>query len=169
MAGHQLDAVLPFLSLPDPAVSGEGQLDPLGLAIVADRLADWILPGMTARMRRPRFLTAMALSATVCEDLQDEIAADRVSPAHLVFEWLVLEAFDRAGAPDDGRGTPGIDKAKAAKQAGLPLCARNYLKTALVMGFHGVYGRLARHLGIAEDSQLGENGYALEKAWELAE
>src|SRR5260370_41486686 len=117
VAEHQLDALLPFLTLPDPAVSGEGQLDPLGLAVVGDRLADWILPGMTARMGRPRFLTAMALSATVCEDLQDEIAADGASPAHLVFEWLVLQAFARAGAPDDVRGTPGHAKTKAAKQA----------------------------------------------------
>src|SRR5260370_37149475 len=97
----QLGALLPFLTLPDPGVSREGQLDPLGLAVIGDRLADWILPGMTARMSRPRFLTAMALSATVSEDLQDEIAADKVSPAHLVFEWLVLEAFARAGAAED--------------------------------------------------------------------
>jgi hypothetical protein len=166
----QFDLPMPFLTLPDPAVSGEGQLDPLGLAVVGDRLADWILPGMTARMHRPRFLTAMALSATVCEDLENEISADRVSPAHLIFEWLVLEAFAREGNPDDVQGTPGILKAKTAKQAGLPLCARNYLKTALVMGFHGVYGRLARHLGIVDDDyQLGENGHALAKMWEQEE
>jgi hypothetical protein len=59
--------VLPFLTAPDPLQSGEGALDPLGFAPIADRLADWILPGMTARMSRPRFLTAIAVAAVVHE------------------------------------------------------------------------------------------------------
>ncbi len=71
---------LPFLTAPDPAVSGEGAIDPLGFATVGDRLADWFLPGMTARMIRPRFLTAIAVSAVVCEGMEEEIAADRVTP-----------------------------------------------------------------------------------------
>ena len=61
---------LPFLSLPDPVVSGEGALDPLGLAAIGDQLAEWILPGLRARMNRPRFLTAIAVSAVVCEGLE---------------------------------------------------------------------------------------------------
>ena len=67
---------LPFLSLPDPVASGEGALDPLGLSTIGDHLADWILPGLTARMNRPRFLTAIAVAAAVCDGLEDEISSD---------------------------------------------------------------------------------------------
>jgi hypothetical protein len=31
-------ASLPFLTLPDPLATGEGALDPLGLAMIAERL-----------------------------------------------------------------------------------------------------------------------------------
>src|SRR5437899_2268241 len=76
---------LPFLTLPDPPQSGEGALDPLGMATIGDRLADWVLPGMTARMSRPRFLTAIAVSAVVCDGLEETVAADGMTPAYLVF------------------------------------------------------------------------------------
>ena len=36
---------LPFLTLPDPKIAGEGVLDPLGVATVSDRLAEVTLPG----------------------------------------------------------------------------------------------------------------------------
>lgn len=42
--------LIPFRSEFDPELEGEGSIDPLGLATLADRLADWIFPGMTARM-----------------------------------------------------------------------------------------------------------------------
>lgn len=148
--------------------SGEGALDPLGLATLADHLADWILPGMTARMSRPRFLTAIAVSAAVCEGLEEKIAEDRKTPAWLVLEWLLVEAFARAGDKDDAlRGTPGIRKATAAREARIPLSARNYLKAAAVFGFHGVYKRLARNVEIVDDDfQPLENGRQLLKVWE---
>src|SRR5437867_2251200 len=117
---------LPFLTAPDPAVSGEGAIDPLGFATVGDRLADWFLPGMTARMIRPRFLTAIAVSAVVCEGMEEEIAADRVTPAHVVFEWLLVEGFARAADRSDVRQTPGIDKASEARYAGLPMSTKAY-------------------------------------------
>ena len=59
--------LIPYRSESDPEVQGEGSIDPLGLATVADHLADWILPGITARMWRPRFLTAMVVASAVVE------------------------------------------------------------------------------------------------------
>jgi hypothetical protein len=158
---------LPFLSLPDPAVIGEGILDPLGLSVIGDRLADWILPGLTARMSRSRFLTAMAVSAVVCDGLEEEIAADGVTPAHILFEWLLVESFARQANDWEVLRTPGIDKARAVRDAEIHMSARNYLKTPEVFGFHGVYKRLARHLGIVDDElRLGDSGQALLKIWE---
>lgn len=160
-------ATLPFLSLPDPKVDGEGALDPLGLATIGDGLADWILPGFTARMVRPRFVTAIAVSAVVCEGMEDRLAADEQTPANLVFEWLVVEGFARAAERALVRGTPGIDKATRAKADGRPMCAKAYLKTPAVFGFHGVYRRVAEHLGVVDDElRLRDNGYELVRAWE---
>jgi hypothetical protein len=158
---------LPFLTLPDPAVAGEGALDPLGLATTGERLADWILPGLTARMSRPRFLTAIAVSAAVREGLEDAIPADGVTPSYLVFEWLAVEGFARAAERPDVARTPGIDEARTCVQAGVPMCARAYLKAPTVFGFHGVYRRLARHVGIIDQNDiLGDNGYELLRIWE---
>jgi hypothetical protein len=142
-------------------------LDPLGLAIVGERLADWILPGMTARMSRPRFLTAIALSAAVCEGLQDTIASDGITPAYLVFEWLMVEGFARTADRADVQRTPGIEKARNCRRTDLRMSARTYLKAPTVFGFHGVYRRLARNIGIIDqDDILLENGYLLLKTWE---
>ncbi len=49
-----------YLSIYDPAVSAEGGIDPLSLQPTYERLAERIFPFLTVRMRRPRFLTAMA-------------------------------------------------------------------------------------------------------------
>lgn len=158
---------LPFLTLPDPVVSGEGALDPLGLAAIGDQLAEWILPGLRARMSRPRFLTAIAVSAVVCEGLEESYAADHVSPAYLVFEWLLVEGFAREGREGEVRRTPGILKAREALRAGIKMSAKNYLKVPSVFGFHGVYKRLATNLRIVDDDySLGDNGYALVKTWQ---
>ena len=158
---------LPFLTLPDPPATGEGALDPLGLATVGERLADWNLPGMAARMSRPRFLTAIAVSAAVCEGLQEVIAADGVTPAYLVFEWLIVEGFAREAERSEVQRTPGIEKAMACRRADVRMSARGYLKAPTVFGFHGVYRRLARHVGIIDEHDiLGENGYRLVKTWE---
>ncbi|MCI0487101.1 MAG: hypothetical protein L0229_10930 [Blastocatellia bacterium] len=157
---------MPFLTLLDPVTSGEGALDPLGLATTGDRLANWILPGLAARMSRPRFLTAMAVAAVVCDEI-DDIAVDRVTPAHIVFEWLLVEGFTRRADDKRIRGTPGIDKARRARDARLPMCAKSYLKTPSVFGFHGAYKRLALDTGILdEDFHLCDNGYTLVKIWE---
>lgn len=157
---------IPFMTLPDPVVSGEGALDPLGLAAIGDQLAEWVLPGLRARMSRPRFLTAIAVSAVVCEGLEERYAADNITPAHLIFEWLLVEGFAREGREDEIRRTPGILKAREALRAGVKMSARSYLKVPNVFGFHGVYKRLAVNLRIVdEDFALGDHGYALLKIW----
>jgi hypothetical protein len=158
---------LPFITLPDPVVTGEGVLDPLGLAATSEVLAEWLVPGMTARMGRPRFLTAMAVAAAVCEGIEDSIAKDGVSPAHLVFEWLLVEGFARVGAREEVVGTPGIGKGRDARDRRVPMSAATYLKAPTVFGFHGVYRRLAVAIGIIDaDMRLAENGYRLVKIWE---
>jgi hypothetical protein len=158
---------LPFLTLPDPVVSGEGALDPLGLAAIGDQLAEWILPGLRARMSRPRFLTAIAVSAVVCEGLEENYAVDAITPAHLIFEWLLVEGFAREGRDGEVRRTPGILKAREALRAGIKMSAKGYLKVPSVFGCHGVYKRLATNLRIVDDDySLGDHGYALVKIWQ---
>jgi hypothetical protein len=99
--------------------------------------------------------------------MEEEIAADGVTPAHLVFEWLLVEGFARRADRDDVRQTPGIEKATAALRADVPMSAKAYLKAASVFGFHGVYRRLARHLDVVDDDlRLSDNGYALLKVWQ---
>jgi hypothetical protein len=162
-----MGASLPFLTLPDPLVTGEGALDPLGLAMIGDRLAEEILPGLRARMSRPRFLTAIAVSAAVCEGLEDRLAVDGITPPWLVFEWLVVEAFVREGKREDTRGTPGTMKAQDVRDSGDAMSHRTYLKTPTVFGFHGVYKPLARHIGIVDDEvRLNDKGYELLKVWQ---
>lgn len=162
-----MGASLPFLTLPDPVVAGEGALDPLGLAMIADHLAEQILPGLRARMLRPRFITAIAVTAAVCEGLEDRFAADGVTPAYLVFEWILVEAFVRESNEDATRRTPGIQKGRDVRASGDVMCARTYLKTPTVFGFHGVYKPLARHLGLVDDDlRLADRGYELLKIWQ---
>jgi hypothetical protein len=160
-------SALPFLTLSDPLVTGEGALDPLGLSMIGDRLADEILPGLRARMSRPRFLSSIAVSAAICENLEDRLAADGITPAFLVFEWLVVEAFVREGRREETRGTPGTLKAQGVRDNGDAISHRTYLKTPNVFGFHGVYKPLARDLGIVDDEfRLADNGYELLKIWQ---
>lgn len=157
----------PFITLPHPAASGEGVLDPLGLARAGDALAYWLVPGMTARMGRPRFLTAMAVSAAVCDGLEDRIAKDGVTPAYQVLEWLLVEGFARTATRDDILRTPGIEKARIALERQISMSASTYLKTPSVFGFHGVYRRLAVATDIVDDDvRLGEVGHRLLRAWE---
>ena len=102
--------LMPVRSLADPEVQGEGSIDPLGLATLADRLADWMLPGMTARMWRPRFLTAMAAASWILEPLEDRIGEDGISPPWLVLEWCYVEAMACLGEAEAValRRTPGM-------------------------------------------------------------
>lgn len=158
---------LPILTLPDHKVSGEGVLDPLGLSGVSDRLAEQVLPGLRARMVRPRFLTAMAVCAAVCDGFEDQLAADDVTPAYVVFEWHVVEAFTRAADRADTVRTPGMLKAQSAKESGEPMSAAAYLRIPTIFGFHGIYRPLARQAGIVDDDmRLAGEGYSLVKTWQ---
>jgi hypothetical protein len=62
---------LPFVTEPDPDRAGEGSLDPLGLARLAERLADEVAAEVTARMSRIRFLTAIAVSSHILMEPAD--------------------------------------------------------------------------------------------------
>src|SRR5207249_2108532 len=159
---------MPHRSLPDPEVQGEGSIDPLGLATTADHLADWMLPGMTARMWRPRFVTATAVAAAALAPLEQEVGKDGVSPPWLVLEWYYVEALANVADTDGGlRRIPGIDKARRALRDRVPMSAGRYLKTPKVFGFHGVYRRLARHMDVVDVALiLGEAGYRLLRSWE---
>ena len=77
----------PLLSAYDVGASGEGSIDPLSLAPTYDRLANRLLPHLTVRMKRPRYLTAIAAGAHICEPMADRLASDGRSPAWIVFEW----------------------------------------------------------------------------------
>src|SRR5687767_7815000 len=117
----------PFLTDSDPKITGEGVLDPLGLSSISDRLAEHILPGLRARMTRPRFLTAIAACAAVCDGIEERVAADGVSPAYIVFEWLIVEGFVRGAPRENTLRTPGIAKAQSVKDRGEPMRASAYL------------------------------------------
>jgi len=149
---------LPTLTEADPEISGEGSLDPLGLAQIADRLAEHLVPGVRARMRRVRFVTAAAVGALSFEELFDMSPADGLSSPSICFEWLVLEAFARRDAQDhalDAAGVPGSSKTRAVIASGRRLTAKNYLKSPNVFGFTGVYLPLARSLHHRVDVGLG--------------
>ena len=73
----------PFSSEFDPSEEAEGSIDPLGLAPAYERLADRLLPAVTVRMGRPRFVTAMALGACVCGDWDTDAVSLDVASAGL--------------------------------------------------------------------------------------
>ena len=159
----------PVISEFDPVVEAEGSVDPLLLQGVYERLADRILPALTVRMARPRFLTAMAVGAAVCADYDDEaLAADGLTPPWLAYEWLVMSAFAHCRDEVEARwGLPGIRKVETCQREKRPLSAAAYLKTPKVFGFHGIYKTLASGLQIlTEDMRLDDGGYALVRAWE---
>jgi hypothetical protein len=160
---------LPFLTEADPDRLGEGSLDPLGLSSIADRLADLIAPDVTARMNRVRFLTAIAVGATMAEELGDELAVDGRTPPYLAYEWLVVEALARRRAGAETEGVPGILKARRAltRSWAAHLDAASYLQVPKVFGFHGVYKRLARAARQIDDALvLLRDGDELIRVWE---
>jgi len=158
----------PLSSEFDPSEEGEGSIDPLGLAPVYERLANRLLPSVTIRMGRPRFVTAMAVGACICDRWEaDDVAADGETPPWLVYEWLVVEAFVRAGELlQDTAGIPGIQKVRRAITRHRPINAHSYLKTPAAFGFTGVFRRLATGVGVlTDDGQLDDGGYELIAAW----
>ena len=161
-----MPASLPFLTTYDPRGISEGNLDPLGLYQIADQLASQLVPGVRERMQRIRFLTAMVVGSFVTESLEGDPRRPDVSP-YLVWEWLIVEALIRD--TQNGLsifGVPGTRVTRTALARHGYLDARSYLKTPRVFGFHGVYKRLAVHLGLLDDN-LGPDSHAerLADAW----
>jgi len=158
----------PLLTEYDPETKAEGTLDPLGTYSIADKLAVRLVPGFRERMRRPRFLTAMAVGAVVCNEFDtDFIAKDEISAPWQVYEWHVVQALvKRYRGKSDIIGLPGSDKASRAMNHDLKLNASRYLKTPSVFGFHGVYRTLATEVDVIYSENLGEGGDRLVRAWE---
>ena len=116
---------------------------PLGLYQVADQLAVQLVPAVRERMRRVRFLTAIAVGALVTEGMEDDPKFRDASP-YLVWEWLVVEAIVRQMTVDDDiGGVPGRHMARRAIDQHGYLDAQSYLKVPRIFGFHGIYKRLA--------------------------
>jgi hypothetical protein len=156
----------PFLTSYDPVGDSEGTLDPLGLYQIADQLAVQLVPAIRERMQRIRFLTAMAVGALLTEGMEEDPRERDASP-YLVWEWLIVEALIRHTNDDPGiRGVPGtLVTRRAVHQYGY-VDARSYLKTPRIFGFHGVYKRLAIHLGIVDVHLApGPNAERLADAW----
>ena len=141
---------IPFLTTYDPPGASEGALDPLGLYRIADQLATRLVPAVRERMQRVRFLTVMAVGALVTEGLEVDPKQPEIQP-FLVWEWLVVEAIVRTLDEDHGvRGVPGTLVTRRAITEHGYLDQRSYLKTPRIFGFHGVYKRLANHLGLMD-------------------
>ena len=150
--------VLPSLTSFDPETSSEGTLDPLGLYLIADQLATRLVPAVRERMQRIRFLTAMAVGAIVTEDFGSSSTDDGCAP-WLVWEWLVVESLLRSPTvAAEIRGVPGTLVTKRALNSHKYLDERSYLKTPRIFGFHGVYKRLAIHLGLVDVHMSPQSG-----------
>jgi hypothetical protein len=122
----------------------------MGLYMIADQLATKLVPAVRERMQRIRFLTPMTVGALVTEDLQPNDRNPHVLP-YLVWEWLVVEAIVRSTEGDSELwGLPGSYVVRKSVDEYGYVDERSYLKTARVFGFHGVYKRLAIHLGLVD-------------------
>ena len=151
--------MLPFpTELDDSDVAGMGA-DPMGTLAGAERLADRILPAMTARMWRPRYLTFAAIAAQVSR--QGAVGSDQaaiLSDARMSFERLFVSALVRKDGADGWEaaleGLQGRRLARRAYDEGKPLTASNFLSGAAVNGPFGVIARLARAIGIVDDEEL---------------
>jgi hypothetical protein len=68
--------LVPYCSEFGPEVQGEGNIDTLGLPALSDSRIGFF-PGMTARMWRPRFLTAIAAASVIVEPFVDHLRERR--------------------------------------------------------------------------------------------
>jgi len=170
-----LAAALPLAMPPYATEDPPGSIDPLGTLSHAERLADLLLPGLTARMWQARLLTVATVTAAVAERALRHLGGreDARLDARLAFERLAVSGvvplalkFPDAYGPAR-RGLPGSALARAALASGdEPLTRHNFLKGQAVNGPYGVMVRVALHLGLVdEDGRLGRNGPALLLAW----
>ena len=159
---------LPRLSAYDPGATGEGGLDPLGLAAVAERIAEVLVPGVRARMSLPRFVTASAVGAIAGQSLRELKTDDGKTTVDIAFEWIVVEAIVRNPGQGRKEGLPGSQKAERAKIANERLSRRTYLNGPRVFGFTGVYRPLSRDLDVLTMDDLpAKNAFQLLNAWEI--
>ncbi len=166
---------LPRATPLDPAEDPPGSIDPLGTLGPAERIAEVLFPGFTARMWRPRLLTFAAVAAVIAERVKSARTEsdDGGLAARLAFERLFVSSVVRQHVRDPEnwqratRRLPGSLLARRALLSGDALLGRtNFLKGQAVNGPYGVVARLARHLGIIdEDDMLGRNGEELLLAW----
>jgi hypothetical protein len=170
---------LPQATPIDPAEDPPGSIDPLGTLGPAERIAEVLFPGFTARMWRPRLLTFTAIASLVAERVRalGPGPEDGGLAARLGFERLFVSAVVRQylHEPDKWsraiRRFPGTLLARRALRSGdTPLSRNNFLKGQAVNGPFGVVARLARHLGIVDgEGRLGHNGEELLLAWSADE
>lgn len=165
-AVSEFNILTPLLSEADPAVGAEGGIDPLGLYTIADALAVRLVRGVRERQQHPRYVTALAVSLSVCESFaEDAISRDGVSEPWQVFEWHLVEGLVRSARGGELRGVPGSLKAARAFREGVPLSAPRYLKTPTVFGIHGIYRILSRDLDVEQGGRLGDFGCELLDVW----
>ena len=161
----------PVISLPDPLLEQEGSVDPLSLQRTYERLADRMLPAVTVRMSRIRFVSVMCVGARACAEYEvDTVASDGVTPPWLVFEWFVIEALARAGENIDQQAIAGLRKVRTCLEAQRHVSNATYLKTPKVFGFTGIFRRLATQATIVDDDvRLDDGGWQLLRAFEKDE
>jgi len=118
-------------------------------------------------MARPRFLTAIAVSAAVCEDSRTKWLTTTLLPHILSLNGYWLKVLFEPATKKTQWALPVPEGTGGQKQRE-SICARTYLRVPSIFGFHGVYKPLAWHLGIVDDDfRLADNGYALLKAWQM--
>lgn len=165
-------SVFPFATPYDPSKDPATSVDPLGTTSLAERLADLLLPGFTARMWRPRLLTFSAVAALVAAKATELLKQDdQYDVARLAFERLYVSALVQAAAKDPVlasgiRRVTGSDRAREALARGEPLTRANFVKGQSVNGPTGVMARLARNLRIVDDeNRLDTKGQELILSW----
>lgn len=148
-----------------PETSDEGGIDPLGIAMVADRLGALLLPGLLERHKRPRFLSICSVGLSIIDDVKAQSPeSDWKVDYWEAFEWAIVTGLV---SQHNERlfNLPSSDKTKSAKNNKVPLTPERYLKIPSVFGFHGVYKFLLKELKIESNDRLGEKGFELLKAW----
>ncbi len=158
---------LPRLSAYDPSAAAESGLNPLGLAAIADRIANVLVPGLRARMYQPRYVTVSAVGAIACQSLHGLTTDHGKTTPDIVFEWIVVEGLVRHTGDRRTDNLPSSQKAERAKAANGRLSRRTYLSGPRVFGFTGVYRPSSRDAGVLTlDDLPAQNAVRLAKAWE---
>ncbi len=161
---------LPSLSAYDQLEATEGALDPLGLYPISDALTvNKLCPGVRERQKHPGFLVPIAIGARVAEKFDGHYSVENGIAPIQIFEWYVVQSLVktyRIKEPEQLVGLPGKDKVSQAIDRFGCVNSENYLKTASVFGFYGVYKLLARSLGILHEDQPDSYCNTLISAWE---